>query len=221
VINNRVEAESQYYAELRMPLLSLVKGTPKRVLEIGCASGQTLAYLKARGAEYTAGIECSPEVATLAKNRGADQIVTGDIENLDIPFDSHSFDLIIAGHVLEHLADPWSVLRKLLPLLKLDGQLVGALPNVRHHTVVLPLLLSGRWRYEPSGVMDWTHLRFFSRQSVFELLEAGGFEVERIVPDFGRKTRLANRLSFTVFENFLCFAYNFSAVPSNAEVRKR
>jgi SAM-dependent methyltransferase len=215
VINDKVEPNSQYYSELRPPMLSLVKGTPQRVLEIGCASGQTLAYLKEHGATYTVGIEYSSEVAESARNRGLDQVIAGNVETLDLQFEPNSFDLIIAGHVLEHLANPWTTLHKLIGYLRNDGQFVGALPNVRHHSIIFPLLLHGKWQYEPSGVMDWTHLRFFSRQTVFQLLESTGFRVEEIAPEFHHKSGFANSLSLGLFQDLLCFAYNFRAVPAD------
>jgi len=217
MINHRVQPGGEYYRELRIPMLSLITGTPKRVLEIGCASGQTLNYLKERGAEYTAGVERSPEAAALARARALSRVIVGDIETLDLDLEPASFDLLIAGHVLEHLTDPWQTLRKLRQLLKNRGQLVGALPNVRHHSVVLPLLLWGKWQYQPSGVMDWTHLRFFSRRTAMDLLESTGFRVERVVPDFGAKSRVANFLTWNVFEDFLSYAYNFSAVKTTAD----
>jgi SAM-dependent methyltransferase len=194
-------------------MLSLVRGNPKRVLEIGCASGQTLGYMRDRGAEYTVGVEYSPDVAALAVARGVGRIIVGNIENLELDFEPTSFDLLIAGHVLEHLSDPWKVLRKLRRLLRIGGQLVGALPNVRHHSVILPLMLKGKWEYQPSGVMDWTHLRFFSCRTALDLLEETGFEVDRIVPELGgRKSRIANSLTGNIFRNFLSYAYNFSAL---------
>ena len=195
-------------------MLSLVHGAPKRILEIGCASGQTLAYMRERGAEYTVGIEHSPDVAALAQARGVDRIIVGDVEQLELDLESSSFDLLISGHVLEHLVDPWKALRKLRRVLKNGGQLVGALPNVRHHSVVLPLVFAGKWEYQPSGVMDWTHLRFFSRQAVGDLLERTGFTVDRIVPEFGRKSAIVNSLTCNVFGNFLSYAYNFSGLKT-------
>jgi hypothetical protein len=85
---------------------------------------------------------------------------------------------------------------------------------VRHHSFTFPLLLRGEWRYQPSGVMDWTHLRFFTCRTAVDLLEATGFRATRIVPDFGAKSRLANRLTCNIFRDFLCYAYTFSAVKS-------
>lgn len=220
MINDKCQPNGEYYSQLRIPLLSLIKGTPKHVLEVGCAGGQTLAYLKDRGAEFAVGIECSPDVADIARKRGVDQVIVGDIESLDLGFPEESFDLIVAGHVLEHLADPWKVLRKLRTLLRTGGQIVGALPNVRHHSVVLPLLVSGTWQYEESGIMDWTHLRFFTKQSLLDMLEKSGLQVESIVPELaGPKSRLANALTCNIFRNFLSYAYNFSAfkVTSNTD----
>ena len=211
MINDRVQAGGAYYQELRAPMLALVRGTPKRVLEIGCASGQTLAYMRERGAECTVGIEYSPEAAALAEARGIGRIIVGDIERMELDLEPASFDLLIAGHVLEHLADPWRVLKKLRGYLRPGGQLVGGLPNVRHRSVLFPLLLRGRWEYQPSGIMDWTHLRFFSRETIQNLIEGSGLSVDRIVPEFGRRSQLANSLTLTAFKNFLAYAYNVSA----------
>ncbi len=213
MINSQVEAAEAYYHELRTPMLSLIKGVPRRVLEIGCAAGENLIFLKSRGSDFTVGVECSPEVAAFARTRGVDEVIIGDVEKVPLPYPLGSFDLIIASHVLEHLSDPWAMLTKLKPLLASGGQLVGALPNVRHHSVVLPLLVSGTWRYQQSGIMDWTHLRFFSRKTVLALLKDSGFEVEAVLPEFGgRKSRLANLFTCHLFRNFLSFAYIFSAV---------
>ncbi|MGH9733893.1 MAG: class I SAM-dependent methyltransferase [Candidatus Acidiferrales bacterium] len=209
MINSRVP--EAYYQAVRLPMLSLIKGEPKRVLEVGCASGQTLNYMCERGAQFLVGIEYSPEIAALAQARGVARIIVGDVERLDLDLEPDSFDLVIAGHVLEHLADPWTVLRTLTGFLRPGGQVVAGLPNVRHQSVVLPLLFFGRWTYRPEGIMDWTHLRFFSRQTIGELMEAAGLTVDRIVPEFGRKHRVANAVSFHVFRHFLAYAYNVSA----------
>lgn len=194
-------------------MLSLIPETPKRVLEIGCASGQTLAYLKERGAELTVGVEYSPEVAERARSRGIDHVLVGDVESIDIGFEKNSFDVILAGHVLEHLVDPWSLLRRLHALLKPDGRLVGALPNIRHHSVVIPLLLRGTWQYQDSGIMDRTHLRFFTRQSLQHLLEVSGFRIETIKPEMAcSRARRLDTLTGGLFTDLLCYAYNFSCV---------
>jgi SAM-dependent methyltransferase len=218
MLNVRVSADSGYFSELRMPLISLAQGTPKRVLEIGCASGQTLAYFKEHGAEWVVGVELSDEVAETARARSeVDQVLTGNVETMTLPFEEASFDLIITGHVLEHLTDPWAVLRELRTLLKPGGQLIGALPNIRNVRVVLPLLLVGRWRYEKSGLMDWTHLRFFTASTIVELLKSCEFEIAKIVPEFSStRAGFFNRLTLGLMKNLFCYAYNFSAFKPRA-----
>jgi SAM-dependent methyltransferase len=192
-------------------MLSLVRGNPKRVLELGCASGQTLSLMRERGAEHTVGIEYSPEAAAIAEARGVGRIIVGDVEHMDLDLEPASFDLLIAGHVLEHLADPWEILKKLRTFVKPGGQFVCALPNVRHYSIVLPLVIHGKWEYQSSGVMDWTHLRFFSRDTALTMVREAGFEAERIVPEFGRKSQIANFMTLNAFGNFLAYAYNLSA----------
>lgn len=216
MINDRVAADQTYYQTIRLGMLSLVRGTPKKILEIGCATGQTLAYMRERGAEFTVGVEYSAEAAIVAEGRGLSRVIRGDIEQMELDLEPNSFDLLIAGHVLEHLANPWGVLRRLSGLLRTGGQLVAALPNVRNYSVVFPLLLRGEWEYRPSGVMDWTHLRFFSSRSARRLIEQAGFEVDQVKPEFGPRSRIANLLTCNVFRNFLSYAYNFSATKLNS-----
>jgi SAM-dependent methyltransferase len=222
MINSKLAVNNQYYHELRMPLISLARGKPRRVLELGCAAGQTLAYFKQRGATYVAGIEISPEVAEIARQRpGVDQVLVGNIEQLELEYPAESFDLIIAGHVLEHLVDPWAVLKRLHNLLTPGGQLIGALPNIRYHSVILPLLFRGKWQYQQTGIMDWTHLRFFAHGTIDELLRSSGFRVDAIVPESGGpRAGLINTLTLGVFQHLLSYAYNFSATkPGRGEER--
>lgn len=212
MINSRIEIKDGYYSEVRKPMLSLVKGRPRRVLELGCATGQTMEYFSSQGAEVVVGIEACPEVAAIAASRQVGRVVVGDVESLNLDFESDSFDLLVAGHVLEHLVDPWKALGKLSRLLRKGGQIVGALPNVRHHSVVIPLVLNGKWEYQCSGIMDWTHLRFFSAETVATLLRGAGFNVEKIVPEFGGpKSRIVNAITFHIFADFLSYAVDFSA----------
>src|SRR5690349_159036 len=133
MINTSLSHESQYFNELRMPLVSLARGKPKRVLEIGCANGQSLVYFKSRGAEQVVGIEISQESADIARTHvEIDHVIVGNIETLDLSALENSFDLVVAGHVFEHLVDPWTTLMRIKSCLRVGGQLIGAIPNVRH-----------------------------------------------------------------------------------------
>lgn len=117
MINERIEETHAYYATNRSVLLKLIRGTPMRVLEIGCGAGTLIKELKISGCDYVCGIEIREDVALEAlKNSGADRIVVANIETDFIGFAPESFDLIIASHVLEHLVDPWKVTNQLAGL---------------------------------------------------------------------------------------------------------
>jgi SAM-dependent methyltransferase len=213
-VNSRFGADADYYSQLRSELLALTDSVPKqRVLEIGCGTGGTLRHLRQQGAQFTVGVEIRTDVAEVARNRSlADSIIVGDIESLELPFPAEHFDLIVASFVLEHVRDPWAVSRRLVSLLRPGGYLVGSLPNVRHWSVLLPLLLRGRWDYSDDGIMDWTHYRFFTRHTIASLLSQSGLQIDVNAAEVaGRKSRLLNSATLGLATDFLAFAYNFRA----------
>jgi 2-polyprenyl-3-methyl-5-hydroxy-6-metoxy-1,4-benzoquinol methylase len=201
---------------LRLPLLRLIEGRPKRILEIGCGHGQALLFLKHQhSAEFVAGVELVPEVAAIARrNSQIDTVLTGDVEQVQLDFPEGYFDLIIASHVLEHVKDPWSVTRRLGTLLSPEGQLIGSLPNVRNARVSLPLVFFGKWQYTQEGILDWTHTKFFTSSTIRDLLQASGFTAQKIEPEFLAKAAALNRMTFGILKHLLCFTYNFSARPA-------
>lgn len=213
MINSRLSTTAPYYQRLDHRLLRFVQGRPLRILEIGCGAGESLVYLKQQGAQYTVGIELRPEVAAMAAARPEiDEVLIGDIETLELNYPAGTFDLVIASHVLEHLRDPWSVLNRIHPLITPGGQLLGALPNIRYFAVLLPLLLWGKWEYQALGVMDWTHLRFFTASTIQTMLKETKFTVDLIHPQLASpKSKLANGLTLNLFRHFWAMTYNFSA----------
>jgi 2-polyprenyl-3-methyl-5-hydroxy-6-metoxy-1,4-benzoquinol methylase len=158
----------------------LVPREARDVVDVGCAAGRLGAALKARQSCRVVGVEQNPAAATAARTR-LDLVVEWDAEHLDWPFPPHSFDAVICGDVLEHLRDPLAFLRQVRTWLRPTGVLVASLPNVRHHSVVRGLL-AGDWTYEPAGLLDHTHLRFFTRREIEKLLHRAGFDVSRLVP---------------------------------------
>ena len=180
----------------------MLKPIPETVLEVGCGTGNTLRHLKELGARDTFGIELNGKVAEVAK-RNVDHLAVGDIESMEWPFARQVFDCIIFGDVLEHLRDPWGVIGKLSGLIPVGGQVVASFPNVRFYGVSIPLLFGGRWTYTEEGILDRTHLRFFTRQSAVELITEGGFMVRKVSSNYGPKRKLFNRLTLGVFRNLL------------------
>lgn len=152
-------------------------GEGKRVLEIGCATGfMSKALTEQQGCKVSA-VEIDPAAAERAKAY-CEQVVCGDIERLDLQQEfSGLFDVVLFGDVLEHLRDPVEVLRKVKHLLHPDGYVVASLPNVTHLSVALELL-QGRFPYRPTGLLDETHLRFFSAENVRQLFATAGYTVK-------------------------------------------
>ncbi len=153
-------------------LVNLV-GRNQRVLDVGCATGYLGEMLKRRGCRVS-GVE-EDEPAALQAREVLDEVIVGDVNTLDLVghFGEKSFDAVVFGDVLEHLSDPLAVLRKVRPLLTDSGAVVASIPNVAHGSVRLALL-AGRFDYRPLGLLDSTHLRFFTRGSVHELLRQAG-----------------------------------------------
>lgn len=174
---DRPEAKRVDYYRLTNPyLFNAINPVGKRILEIGCGAGMLGGALKSKGAVYCAGVEVVPRVAQEARLH-LDEVICGDIESLDLPYAAGSFDYLLFGDVLEHLVNPAAVLKKLRPLLQKEGRLVASIPNVAHISI-LAELMSGRWRYQQAGLLDSTHLRFFTLQEILVMLEETGYKLQ-------------------------------------------
>ena len=146
------------------------------MLDIGCGAGRLGEAIKARQGAATTGIELDPLAAVLAGQR-LDEVVTGDVEQLALDFAPGSFDAVTCGDILEHLRDPDRLLKRVREWLAPDGCLVASIPNARHHSVVRSLL-QGNWTYESAGLLDRTHLRFFTRREIEKLFFRAGFAID-------------------------------------------
>jgi 2-polyprenyl-3-methyl-5-hydroxy-6-metoxy-1,4-benzoquinol methylase len=158
------------------------------VLDVGCASGYLARELLARGASAVDGIEPDPDDAATAR-AVCRTVVAGSIEEeatLALVADA-AYDAIVLADVVEHLRDPEAALRGLVPKLAPGGRFVLSVPNVAHWSVRASLL-RGRFRYEDVGLLDRTHLRFFTRESLLELLDACGLQLEREEHTFRGRT---------------------------------
>jgi len=166
----------QYFEDVNWGLLRLW-GDRKDldVLDVGCGFATTSQHIARRGNRVT-GIESSVEAVTVSRER-IDEVIHADLQQLDA-LGNRRFDVIIFADVLEHLAWPIGVLRGYLGLLKDGGSVIVSLPNVGLWSVRLNLLM-GRFRYEETGVLDRTHLRFFTRRTAREMIEQAGLQVVR------------------------------------------
>jgi 2-polyprenyl-3-methyl-5-hydroxy-6-metoxy-1,4-benzoquinol methylase len=148
-----------------------------RVLEFGCATGYMSEVLKERLGCTVVGIEIDPGAATLAEEH-ADRVIVGDAEKIDYAAElaGEEFDVVLFADVLEHLKEPADVLRRIRPFVSENGVVIASIPNIAHASVRLALL-GGEFRYREWGLLDDTHLRFFTRASIQDLFEESGYVI--------------------------------------------
>lgn len=177
------QKDRDYFSHARTeiePLLPLPNGQPLKALEIGCAGGHTLDWLKKTGrCDWVAGVE--PYAELHAGLTSLDRFFKLDIEKQLPDLPQESLDLILCLDVLEHLVNPWETIRRLDTLLKPGGQWIISVPNVRNYHIVFDLAFRGRFHYEEAGILDRTHLRFFTRTSAIELAETAGARVTQMI----------------------------------------
>lgn len=163
-------------------LLQMVSTTPQRVLDLGCFCGGSGKWLKERFPDCEiVGIEMLAQAGAMAA-QVYDRVIIGKFEQVD--FDAEglkegSFDAIIAADVLEHIYNPWLALQRLKPLLKPGGAIYVSLPNIRN-LAVLSALSAGEWQYEGAGILDITHIRFFTLSQAIEMLNQTGWLVGEV-----------------------------------------
>lgn len=149
-----------------------------RVLEGGVSSGY-FAELLVRAGRRVDGIELDPVAAERAR-RVCERVWIGDLQQIDVDQLDGPYDVLLFGDTLEHVPDPVTVLRALVTKLRPGGVLVVSIPNVANWAVRLGLL-AGRFRYTDRGILDRTHLRFYTQRTLVEMLEHAGFTVDKVV----------------------------------------
>lgn len=207
----QTEKGDPYYSVARKEILSLLPQQSARVLDIGCGFGHTSAMLKKMNkAQWVCGLETFPEAAKEAQNL-LDKVLQLDLnQSTSLPLEEKSFDLILALDVLEHLVDPWAALKMITKYLSPNGSIIISLPNIRHYSVLFPLFFSGRFEYQKSGILDSTHLRFFTRSSILQFAESSGLTVDgtqHVGRPVGKKTWFLNLLTLGIFREFLDTQY--------------
>lgn len=200
-----------YFSHIRSEIHPLLPKSFKRVLEVGCGAGETLVWLKSMqsSCEWIGGVELSNNLSEQLSRR-LDWSKVGNVEEMELDIEESSLDLILCLDVLEHLVDPWALVYKLTKLLKQGGSMISSIPNVRNFRVMAPLFFKGEWSYQEEGILDKTHLRFFTKKTAIELMESSGMILEEIKTtglEKGRKENLLNSLSLGFFKEYLIYQY--------------
>lgn len=207
-----------YFSASRREMLPFVPEGVKRILEVGCSEGEFAANIKAERQVHVTGIEPFAAAARVANTR-LDRVLAVDIDTAILALQGEYFDCVIVNDVLEHLLDPWETLVAIRKLLSPHGVAVASIPNVRYFPVLRALALNGRWDYADYGVLDRTHLRFFTQASIREMFETSGYCVERLEGINSMKLSWKLKILFFVFgerlvdtkyQQFACVARNIS-----------
>jgi O-antigen biosynthesis protein len=166
-------------------------GENKQVLDLGCATGYLAQLLNHKNCVVT-GIEINPEAAKNAKQY-CKEVIVADLDFVSIPelLPNQEFDVAIFGDVLEHLRNPWKVLQETKSILKKDGFIVASIPNIAHGAIRLALL-QGKFEYTDLGILDNTHLRFFTRKTVTDIFESSGYLINSL--DYTRLDIFSNSI---------------------------
>ncbi len=176
---------NSYYGNVNPDLLRFMPPDAKVILECGCGEGQLGRAYKDRNPDvFYIGMELNPKAAATAR-KYLDLVIEGDLEGStcaeQIVAKVQAVDCIVYGDVLEHLRDPWLVLKEHSRLLHENGQVIACIPNVQHWQLLVNLL-KGQWEYQDEGLLDRTHLRFFTLDSIKQLFQQATLTIFDIVP---------------------------------------
>jgi 2-polyprenyl-3-methyl-5-hydroxy-6-metoxy-1,4-benzoquinol methylase len=203
---------AEYFKYPRPEMLPFIPVACRRVLDVGCANGSFGESLKrSRAGVEVWGVEPTKSAAAVAKSK-LDRVVEGVFDS-QTSLPTGSFDCILFNDVLEHMLAPELALRYAKELLAPGGVIVASIPNIRSFPIVWQLMFHARWEYQDAGVLDRTHLRFFTKSSIANLFVREGFALEKVsginaymgIPNVRRRTwtlyRLANFLSMRKFDD--------------------
>jgi 2-polyprenyl-3-methyl-5-hydroxy-6-metoxy-1,4-benzoquinol methylase len=204
-------------------MVAFVPAGARRILDVGCGQGCFAARLKSERGPEIWGIELDPIAAGMAAER-LDRVLTGDALALAPTLPDGHFDCVVLNDVLEHLLSPETLLSLLRPKLAAGGVVVASIPNVRHFPELWRLVVGADWHYEDEGILDRTHLRFYTRRSMRRLFADAGYRLLRqqgITPTGSWRFRVVNilalgRLGDTRFLQFACVAQPDGANPEPA-----
>lgn len=189
------------YTGVRLDIVSEITGANKSVLDLGCATGLNGKYLlDNKIANKVCGVELDNDMALEAK-KIYEKVIVGSLDDTSVldAFNNEKFDVILCGDILEHLEDPWNVLKKLRSLITNNGILIISLPNIQHIDVLIHLFKKGTWPINNRGIFDKTHKHFFTRSDIQKLAASASFKIEKFKSNFRFRDKLGSKFPFYGF----------------------
>ncbi len=212
-----IEKPVNYFSNFRQDMVKYVPKDAKFILEIGCGEGVLTQHLKTTMGAVCWGIEYEPKQAAIAAAK-IDKVLVGDALVMIDELPDNYFDAVICNDVLEHLYDPYRVLQKLKAKIKPNGVMISSLPNVRYFRNLFDLFFQKNWDYKDSGILDVTHIRFFTTKSIVKMYENAGFEV--IKHEGINKTKSIRPLLMNIFTFNAFWDIRFMQFATVAKVKK-
>jgi 2-polyprenyl-3-methyl-5-hydroxy-6-metoxy-1,4-benzoquinol methylase len=197
--------EMNYFSLERALFKEAVTENNLNILDVGCGAGIL-------GAHYIKNQNCKVYGVEISKSafEQASELLTktfkGNIESMVFEFQQDFFDVIIMGDVVEHLINPIETIKNLMPYLKQGGKIHITVPNVKHWTVVYALVFKDEWEYKDWGILDYTHLKFFTKKSfvnsIKNLEKVNVLSTKRVIQK-PSKSYLINKFTFGLFSGFI------------------
>lgn len=208
--------EEGYYEQQRPEMLEFIPENCRFILDVGCSSGGFGESIKKeRPGTVVWGIEPNEKECESASKK-LDKAICGIFSSDTEGLLGQKFDCIVFNDVLEHVANPEEILKLSKNFLTENGSVVASIPNVLHFYNIWQILTQQDWKYEDSGIMDNTHLRFFTKKSIIRLFESSGFEIENVQginPSFGVKYKIANTLTLGKLVEWKFVQFGIQARP--------
>ena len=175
------QKKHEYRGAFNAGLIELIPSGAKKFLDVGCADGAFGEYLLSSGlAEEVVGLEINPVTAEIAAKR-LSKVHCGNAEELELPYPEEYFDCLIYGDALEHMREPEKLLIKHLKHLKCGAHVICSIPNIRN-LFIINHLINGNWTYTDWGILDRTHLRFYTRKEILKMMSEVALIVEQVNP---------------------------------------
>lgn len=168
--------KEEYYLNIRQEMVKYIPLHSKKILDIGCGEGNFGALLKKERQTEVWGVEYEEVRASVASSK-LDRVLCGDIDLLLEQLPDNYFDAVICNDVLEHLLDPYKQLEKIKSKLVNGGVVISSIPNIRYFRNFFELIFRKNWDYADEGIMDFTHFRFFTTNSIRKMYQSLGYEV--------------------------------------------